>query len=531
MTHALQVHQARVSYLAVSEDGDTLFSGCDAAAPRPVEAPDIPTAAVSSQDGKVLMGYTASRLHSIRLVLSAEPEQVTCVDDQGAIIQLHPTDGSTAAERIEAARPSITAPGQQSSPEAGLRAEQGGECCADVLCTTAEADAGAPAMAGAAAGPEFLAETGYRGVREGYLFRPGTKGLGYYRKDVVRLYAPTRPRSHVATMPSSVGARPSTTSTAPVPEAAGIDNTLLGTNGAASRHDPTAAGSQQQPLRASSSADSSTTSGTCSSTYLQRLLQAGPSLQSAVTSWDGSLLFTASLGPKDHSIRIWQLPQLTEAPVPAPGNPASAGPPQQPMLLHTLSGHTASVLSLALNPEGTLLFSGSHDYTIHVWRTSDWALVRVLKGHGGGVRALAVSPDGATLYSAAGDNTLRAWSTRAWVCLRTLHGRHEETTWPCCMALSRDGELLASGSTGLFGGCTIKVFQTRSRQGREAGTCLATFAQLGFTQKGAVSALAFSHDGRYLYSGASDGTLAKWRLEWVEPVPAGRGAGLRKGFL
>ena len=52
---------------------------------------------------------------------------------------------------------------------------------------------------------------------------------------------------------------------------------------------------------------------------------------------------------------------------------------------------------------------------------------------------------------------VQAWSTQLWVCLRTLHGRHEETTWPCCVALSPDGELLASGSSGLFGGSTIKV--------------------------------------------------------------------------
>jgi hypothetical protein len=77
----------------------------------------------------------------------------------------------------------------------------------------------------------------------------------------------------------------------------------------------------------------------------------------------------------------------------------------------------------------------------------------------------------------------------------------------------------------------MQVFQTRSWQGREAGTCLATFAQLGFNEKGAVSALAFSRDGRYLYSGASDGTLAAWRLDWVEPTPPGRGTGFRKGFF
>ena len=41
--------------------------------------------------------------------------------------------------------------------------------------------------------------------------------------------------------------------------------------------------------------------------------------------------------------------------------------------------------------------------------------------------------------------------------LRALHGRHEDATWPLCMALSRDGLLLASASSGPCGGSTIKV--------------------------------------------------------------------------
>lgn len=52
---------------------------------------------------------------------------------------------------------------------------------------------------------------------------------------------------------------------------------------------------------------------------------------------------------------------------------------------------------------------------------------------------------------------LQAWSTQHWVCLRTMHGRHEDTTWPACLALSPDGSLLASGSTGPFGASTIMV--------------------------------------------------------------------------
>ena len=84
----------------------------------------------------------------------------------------------------------------------------------------------------------------------------------------------------------------------------------------------------------------------------------------------------------------------------------------QPTLLTELRGHTAPVLSLALSPDGALLYSGSHDYTVRAWATADWRCVRVLKGHGGGVRALAVAPDGGTLYSAAGDNTLRVGGQR-----------------------------------------------------------------------------------------------------------------------
>ena len=117
------------------------------------------------QDGKVLVAYAGSRLHSIRLMLSAEPEQLVCVDDQGAKIWLHPLDDSAATESVMAAKLAIAAPGQQSDIEAGLLAEQGGGDCPDVPSTAAEADAGAPAMAGAVLGPEFLAETGYRGVR------------------------------------------------------------------------------------------------------------------------------------------------------------------------------------------------------------------------------------------------------------------------------------------------------------------------------------------------------------------------------
>lgn len=75
------------------------------------------------------------------------------------------------------------------------------------------------------------------------------------------------------------------------------------------------------------------------------------------------------------------------------------------------------------------------------------------------------------------------------------------------------------------------MFQTGSGGGREAGSCLASVAQLGYHQKGGISALLFSSTGGVLYSGASDGTVAVWRLGWRDPAAAGSGAGFRRGFL
>ncbi len=136
--------------------------------------------------------------------------------------------------------------------------------------------------------------------------------------------------------------------------------------------------------------------------YIQRLLAAPPSMHSVVADAAAGLLFTSSLGSSDCAARVWRLWDPRGM-----AGTGGSGSLLQPALAHTLSGHTAPVLSLALSPDRRLLFTGSHDYTIRVWSTADWHCLRVLKGHGGGVRALVVAPDGATLYSAAADNTVR----------------------------------------------------------------------------------------------------------------------------
>ena len=81
----------------------------------------------------------------------------------------------------------------------------------------------------------------------------------------------------------------------------------------------------------------------------------------------------------------------------------------------------------------------------------------------------------------------------------------------------------------------MQVFQTAGGGAQEAGACLATFAQVKHDQKDGVSVLLLSPDGSRLYSGASDGTVAAWRIAWqAAPAAAGGGGsagGFRRGFL
>ena len=72
-------------------------------------------------------------------------------------------------------------------------------------------------------------------------------------------------------------------------------------------------------------------------------------------------------------------------------------------------GHSASVWSVALSPNGKQALSGSMDTTVRLWDVESGRELRRFDGHEGLVTAVAFSADGKTALSAGYDHQVILW--------------------------------------------------------------------------------------------------------------------------
>ncbi|HET7802497.1 MAG TPA: CHAT domain-containing protein [Humibacillus xanthopallidus] len=157
-----------------------------------------------------------------------------------------------------------------------------------------------------------------------------------------------------------------------------------------------------------------------------------------------------------------------------------------------VGGWTASVLSCALSPDGSLVAAAIAAFSpsAALWNLTTRQLVQRMK-HSSNVSAVAFSPDGLRLATGCGDG-VRMWSVSSGALLLEIaHGR--ATT---CVAFSPDGTALATGGTE--GGVTLWDPITGDR--------LSVIHWQG--KRTPVVSLAFSPDGRAI-AAADTTTIAR----------------------
>jgi hypothetical protein len=90
--------------------------------------------------------------------------------------------------------------------------------------------------------------------------------------------------------------------------------------------------------------------------------------------------------------------------------------------LLTLKGHTESVSSVAISPDGRRIVSGSNDRTLKIWDADTGQDLLSLKGHTWVVSSVAFSPDGQRIATASLDNTISVWDAGGGADLLWLKG-------------------------------------------------------------------------------------------------------------
>lgn len=117
----------------------------------------------------------------------------------------------------------------------------------------------------------------------------------------------------------------------------------------------------------------------------------------------------------------------------------------------SLTGNKDSIYSLAMNPSGSVIVSGSTEKVIRVWDPRTCQKLMKLKGHSDNVRALVVNRDGTQCLSASSDGTIRLWSLGQQRCILTIRA-HDEGVWALqvnesfnqCFSGGRDKKLIAT---------------------------------------------------------------------------------------
>ncbi|MFE4668192.1 hypothetical protein ACFRI7_29815 [Streptomyces sp. NPDC056716] len=193
--------------------------------------------------------------------------------------------------------------------------------------------------------------------------------------------------------------------------------------------------------------------------------------------------------------------------------------PRRPVQLAVLGDLPDSAHALTFGPGGDTLLGAGRDRTIRVWDVSrphrPALLSQTPTGHDDIIFSAALSPDGRTAATGSYDHTVRLWDLTDPARPRFLASLAGHSLNVKPVAFSPDGRTLASGSDDR----TVRLWDVTDP--RRASTIAVLKGHLNF-----VDALAYSADGRTLVSGSDDRTARLWDVaDPRHPVRLGTLAG------
>ena len=168
-----------------------------------------------------------------------------------------------------------------------------------------------------------------------------------------------------------------------------------------------------------------------------------------------------------------------------------ASVPQRP----NATEHSGMIASLAFDPHGQLLASGSWDHSIRLWDISTLQCVERLHGNPSEVWAVAFTAEGQGIISGAKDGTVRLWPTNAAPKEKLYEGR-----WTP-IKFSKDGQVVAAIEE------PSKFVLLNLRTGEPNDQLQLSQSQWGFW------AGAISDDFRVLVDPLPTGGLRVWNLQ------------------
>ena len=167
---------------------------------------------------------------------------------------------------------------------------------------------------------------------------------------------------------------------------------------------------------------------------------------------------------------------------------------------HTLQGHTESVTSACVTPDGKHVVTGSADKTARIWLLSDGSLVSTLERHTEAVHSVCVTPDGKHVVTGSADRTVRIWLLSDGLLVRTLDEGHNGIVFSVCV--TPDGKHVVTASWDK----TARIWllsdgsHVRTLRGQLDGD--ANF----------MTSVCVTPNGKHVVTGLYDGTARIWLL-------------------